>query len=361
VKAHPSKRVSTIQFWVNTTNYEDQESIYPAAAHFHAQYSQWSDKGLGAYYWVYPNAFSVFLIYHGEDASNQWMWKNLRPMLTNLTTFPGLNKDTSIYLPSEFSNFWTFFQTIWGDMPASAAAPVVPRDAQMLNSPFSASLDKRHGPGDGKMTEPRGIVYLDSWLLGKKHLHDPKFAAVLKASMPKLPGANLGGQFIGGGKVIELGENDTTAVLPAWRKAYVHLILYGYGKPSSLPLREFAPDMGAYVNEAYPATHLNWQSTYWGTNYPRLSALKKKYDPTSLFWQTPGIDADDWIAGPDGRLCRNVLLQNATLSYSPLSDNHNDGDPHLIDEFAGPRFPYRRGMNGSVVLNPRAFKSKAGV
>jgi hypothetical protein len=297
---------------------------------------------------------SIFVAYTGEDASTEWITTNIFPLLRNLSSSPGINPLTMITLPTEYPNFWTFFKAVWGDMPgeaqpAAAQGPEVQGQGTPV-SPASPFLSKRHGPGDGMVTEPRGIVYLDSWLLGKKELHSPNFGAVLKATMPKLPGANLGGQFVGGGKVIELGKNDTTSILPAWRKTYVHLILYGYGKPSSLPLRNFAPDMGAYVNEAYPSTHQNWQSTYWGSNYARLSSLKKRYDPTGLFWVTPGIDADTWTASPDGRLCKSKVKLDSTKEYSPLNDNKNEGDVHLIDEFAGPAFLYKRKGDGSMGL-----------
>jgi hypothetical protein len=200
-------------------------------------------------------------------------------------------------------------------------------------------------------TAPRGIVYLDSWLLGKKQINDPTFAAQLEATMPNLPNGNLGGQFVGGGQVVALGQNDTTAVLPAWRKTYLHLILYANGKPDAGPLRKFAPDMGAYVNEARAGVVPNWRTSFWGANYPRLAEVKKKYDPTSHFWVTPGINADAWVVSPDGRLCPNTKPQDETALFAPQSDNQNDGDPHLIDEIAGPAFPFVYKEDGTVGLN----------
>lgn len=249
-----------------------------------------------------------------------------------------------LLLPSEFPDFWSFFKATWGDMPETMPSP------SASTPPPPSSLWKRHGPKDGAVTEPRGIVYLDSWLLSKSHLESPNFAAALKASMPNLPNGNLGGQFIGGGKVISNGINETTSILPAWRKTSLHLIHYAYGKPSSLPLRKFAPDMGAYANEAYPATHANWKKTYWGLSYPRLLAIKREYDPMGVFWVTPGIGADEWSAQADGRICRRAGdgIEDGEGAYSPANDNKNDGDVHLIDEIAGPAFPiqFGRGFGG---------------
>jgi hypothetical protein len=340
---------------VNTTKYDDFDSVFPAAAAFQSSFTQWNDKGVGAYYWIYPNAISIFVVHLGDDATNRWMTTNIMPVLQNITTSPGMDAKTMLYFPTEYTTFWDFFKATWGDMDP-ATMPAVPQGpgAQGQGTPAgpkSPFLHKRHGPGEGMMTEPRGILYVDSWLLGKKELQSPKFGAVLKATMPNLPAAVLGGQFVGGGQVIELGKNDTTSVLPAWRKTYVHLILYAYGQPSALPLRQFAPDMGAYANEANPATHQNWQSTYWGVNYPRLAAIKKQFDPTGHFWVTPGIGADNWISGPDGRVCRSALKADVTLAYSPLNDNKNVGDVHMIDEISGPPFVFQRKADGSIGVN----------
>ena len=62
-------------------------------------------------------------------------------------------------------------------------------------------------------------------------------------------------------------------------------------------LRKVAPDSGSYVSESSffnPA----WQREYWGSNYPRLQAVKKKYDPEGLFFVHHGVGSEDW--SPDG-------------------------------------------------------------
>ncbi|KAF2429945.1 FAD-binding domain-containing protein [Tothia fuscella] len=343
IKAHPSQKVAMTQIWINTTDYNDQSSIYPFAAKFMSEFTAWQDKGMGAYYWLYPNAMSIFAFYSNDDASKDWMNEQFKPTMTKISKMKGINSKTMVFVPLEFPNFWAFFKQVWGDMPGKGGEGMPGgMTARMTASPAPPTLSRRHGPGDGAATAARGIVYLDSWLLGKKELQSDKWASVLKAAMPNLPGGNLGGQFIGGGETIKLGNNDPTSVLPAWRQTYLHLILYAYGKPSSLPLRQFAPDMGAYANEAYPRTHQNWQTTYWGKHYPKLAEVKKKYDPTSLFWVTPGIGAEAWTAQPDGRLCRSERSStNATAAFAPLNDNKNDADPHVIDEIAGSAFPIK--------------------
>ena len=40
----------------------------------------------------------------------------------------------------------------------------------------------------------------------------------------------------------------------------------------------------------------DWQHSYWGSNYPRLASVKKKYDPTGLFFVHNGVGSEEWSA-----------------------------------------------------------------
>jgi FAD/FMN-containing dehydrogenase len=62
-------------------------------------------------------------------------------------------------------------------------------------------------------------------------------------------------------------------------------------------LRELAPNGGAYVSESNYFER-DWQHAYWGANYPKLQAVKKKYDPDGLFFVHNGVGSEDW--SPDG-------------------------------------------------------------
>jgi FAD/FMN-containing dehydrogenase len=48
------------------------------------------------------------------------------------------------------------------------------------------------------------------------------------------------------------------------------------------PIRALVPGAGAYVSEA-DYFQMDWQRSYWGANYARLAAIKRKYDPQNLF------------------------------------------------------------------------------
>jgi FAD/FMN-containing dehydrogenase len=77
------------------------------------------------------------------------------------------------------------------------------------------------------------------------------------------------------------------------------------------PLRDVSPGGGAYANEA-DVSEPNWQDSFWGTNYPRLFQLKKRFDPWGLFYVHHGVGSEAWevrdgdagVQTQNGRLCR---------------------------------------------------------
>ncbi|KAJ7481642.1 FAD-binding domain-containing protein [Mycena latifolia] len=101
------------------------------------------------------------------------------------------------------------------------------------------------------------------------------------------------------------GAANATSVTPAWRKALwqlgghtgrqfnstvsqIHTQFQIASNVTQL-VRNITPGSGAYFNEGdlYETNH---EESFWGPNYPRLLAIKKKYDPYSLLdcWQCVG-------------------------------------------------------------------------
>jgi FAD/FMN-containing dehydrogenase len=60
-------------------------------------------------------------------------------------------------------------------------------------------------------------------------------------------------------------------------------------------LLKVAPGAGAYVSES-DYFQPDWQSAFWGTNYPRLAAAKRQYDPDGLFFVHHGVGSEAWSA-----------------------------------------------------------------
>ena len=58
-------------------------------------------------------------------------------------------------------------------------------------------------------------------------------------------------------------------------------------------LLKIAPGAGAYVSES-DYFQVKWQRAFWGTNYPKLLEIKRKYDPRGLFVVHHGVGSEDW-------------------------------------------------------------------
>jgi hypothetical protein len=60
-------------------------------------------------------------------------------------------------------------------------------------------------------------------------------------------------------------------------------------------LRNVAGDGGAYVSESNFFEE-GYQRAYWGSNHSRLAEIKKKVDPTGLFFVHNGVGSEAWSA-----------------------------------------------------------------
>jgi hypothetical protein len=68
-------------------------------------------------------------------------------------------------------------------------------------------------------------------------------------------------------------------------------------------LRDHAPDMGCYLNEA-DVLEPNHQQAFWGDNYATLVSIKRKYDPLGVLWCSICVDSEGWsVDHSSGELC----------------------------------------------------------
>ena len=60
-------------------------------------------------------------------------------------------------------------------------------------------------------------------------------------------------------------------------------------------LRKLSPNPGSYLSESN-FFEPDWQRSFWGANYPRLLAVKQRYDPQGLFFVHHGVGSEGWSA-----------------------------------------------------------------
>ncbi|KAF7341924.1 FAD-binding domain-containing protein [Mycena sanguinolenta] len=128
------------------------------------------------------------------------------------------------------------------------------------------------------------------------------------------------GILVAGGKVAE-NANISSAVHPAWRTAKAHVVVVAEWDDSA-SLAEIsqirhlfqnvqAPildeliagsgaSIGSYSNEA-DVLERNFQTTFFGPNYARLTEIKRMYDPEDLFIVGAGVGSERW---DEWGLCR---------------------------------------------------------
>ncbi|KAF8527003.1 FAD-binding domain-containing protein [Hysterangium stoloniferum] len=115
---------------------------------------------------------------------------------------------------------------------------------------------------------------------------------------------------VAGGQVSKNAHIDS-AVTPKWRTAKTHIIIVQGWNESISPseveaIREVltnthvpllatlaGPDGGAYSNEA-DVREPNFQTTFFGPNYGRLSQIKKAYDPDAMFIVPAGVGSENF-------------------------------------------------------------------
>ncbi|KAF2678710.1 6-hydroxy-D-nicotine oxidase [Lentithecium fluviatile CBS 122367] len=143
----------------------------------------------------------------------------------------------------------------------------------------------------------------------------PNVGSAVNATM------QLGVQFIGQAQNVSRFANPSKrAVLPQWRDALVmsaYSLPYDDNMPFSamearqdfitdtvMPIVEkVTPNAGAYINEA-DYQQKDWQDVFYGSNYPRLLAVKKKYDPKGIFFNKIAVGSEKWVVRDDGRMCK---------------------------------------------------------
>lgn len=126
-------------------------------------------------------------------------------------------------------------------------------------------------------------------------------------------------EIVSGGQVFKDKSDPNSGVLPAWRTSYFsNIVARGFplGTPQSTvqqiqsditnvktaAMKKLAPNTGAYMNEA-DRLDPDYKNSFYGSNYNKFLSIKKKYDPSSLFYCPTCVGSDAFKQDPKGRLC----------------------------------------------------------
>lgn len=122
---------------------------------------------------------------------------------------------------------------------------------------------------------------------------------------------------LAGAPLEEVAAAKDTAMNPCVLNAFALAIIAGEGEPAFAgidghepditegrreagrinkamdELKKIAPNAGSYVSES-DFFEKKWQQSFWGSNYLKLTAVKKKYDPEGLFFVHHGVGSEGW-------------------------------------------------------------------
>ncbi|KAI4204971.1 MAG: hypothetical protein LQ350_000823 [Teloschistes chrysophthalmus] len=119
---------------------------------------------------------------------------------------------------------------------------------------------------------------------------------------------------------VSVPDPSVNSVQPYWRTSVCDFVLgtpYNYTDSVTnvkyanlmtnqlIPmLADLTPNGGAYINEA-DFQQPDFQKVFYGDNYPRLRAIKAKYDPNDIFYAITAVGSEGWYEdqGKGGRLC----------------------------------------------------------
>ncbi len=178
------------------------------------------------------------------------------------------------------------------------------------------SYHKHYKQYFGMTAEDGHFESVGTSLIGGRFIPRDKVTAIITAVNETF---ELGAGFIGQSMNVTRFRSNSRAVMPQWRDALIMsapYLPYRSDVPFSqmeaqqaiftqqiMPKMEaLTPGSGAYINEA-DFQQPNWQETFYGDNYERLSRVKKRYDPKGLFYAPISVGAEKWKVQPDGRLC----------------------------------------------------------
>jgi FAD/FMN-containing dehydrogenase len=262
------------------------------------------------------NKLDIFMVFQGLDQRQaEEVWKPFREWLAASA------HDFTVEAPFKVvAGPARFF---WSPAILKTLAP----DAVVMDDRPNAPAGNFYWAGDRGQVGQVLYAYRSAWLpvslLQEKER--PRLVDVLFNSTRHWSMSLHFNKGLAGAPTEEIAAARDTAMNPAVLDAFALAICAGGGPPALPGVKGHEPDRdvarrvagavarsmdellkavdqpGSYVSESDFFESKWWQS-YWGSNYPRLAAVKKKYDPGGLFFVHHGVGSEEWSADGFTRL-----------------------------------------------------------
>ncbi|KAF9161135.1 hypothetical protein DFQ26_004821 [Actinomortierella ambigua] len=280
----------------------DRSAIQGALSRIAAQdYERWWDEGWSGY--VFATTFRVeMVLLHGNRTSQSASRESFAHFAQQVRALSCLVTVTEQYYqyPSFYDSFNHFkvMPTIVG-MNVITATRLIPRD-------FFDSSSRPHASTASPQTPPP-MSGADTLAAALHQIQDDVH--------PFNPIGFVAMSMVGGKGVAE-ADASAVSVSPAWRSTQLMVTTivewpetakYAVQQNAMQTLskamdrlRHLTPGSGAYFNEA-DLLEPDWQTSFFGNNYPRLRQVKNKYDPKGFFVCRKCVGSEDW---DEGLMCR---------------------------------------------------------
>ena len=291
-KAHPQIPISTLAFSITTgpTTNITADQFFGALREYFIRFEGYADKGHYSYFFVLPAGDGQY-----SFRMSSWVAPN--------TTMDELKAEVAPLLEAMAAHgvvFETDFKG-WDNF----------HDGWEYGFPLEA-----WGTGN---------VRQGSRLFPRKNWHDEK---LLNDTWEAVRSVAEAGSIIIAFNIRNPPEYPDNAVNPAWRDVLCHCIMgsaWSYGTSEEEASQrswtvthdwmprwiKVSPGSGAYMSES-DYMEPDWQQSFHGSNYPRLYALKQKWDPFSVFYAQNAVGSEDWemsgsivgVPSQNSKLCR---------------------------------------------------------
>lgn len=285
-KLHPEGHVGGASFSFNSSGI-GLDAFWKAVDVFQASLPAIVDDGSTFLYQLTNTSLNAYSVTSPNRTKEQ-----VTDLLTPLMSALGSRNVSYSYNPTSFSSYYEHFDAYYGPLPLGSFPISQVTSSRLLPRSVVTSNTAEVGRTFRSITA-NGHFYLG--------------CTALNAAQPN-------------GTVSSTSRN---AVIPAWRSALLHCIAVGPWDPSRpraelLALQAELTDSvgpqlealasvrdgaGIYLNEAN-FMQQDWQTEFYGDNYPRLRNVKRDYDPQDLLYAATGVGSEAWVPDEEGRLCR---------------------------------------------------------